>query len=47
LDDWVANSLSGRARRDQQRQHMGAAIADYAAEFREITADEIAAKGPL
>jgi Arc/MetJ-type ribon-helix-helix transcriptional regulator len=42
LSAWVNAALAERAQRDEQRARMGDAIADYEAEFGEITADEIA-----
>jgi hypothetical protein len=39
---WVSAALTDRARRDQQLARLGDAIADYEAEFGEITAEEIA-----
>lgn len=44
LSAWVSTALSDRARRDQQLEHLHHAIADYEAEFGEITAEEMAAQ---
>jgi hypothetical protein len=41
LSAWVNTALAERAQRDEQRARLGDAIADYEAEFGEITADEI------
>jgi glycerol dehydrogenase-like iron-containing ADH family enzyme len=42
LSAWVSAALTDRARRDQQLARLGESIADYEAEFGEITAEEIA-----
>ena len=42
LSAWVSQALVDRARRDQQLAQLGEAIADYEAEFGEISAEEIA-----
>jgi glycerol dehydrogenase-like iron-containing ADH family enzyme len=42
LSAWVSAALIDRAHRDQQLARLGDAIADYEAEFGEITAEEIA-----
>lgn len=44
LSAWVSMALSDKARRDQQLQHLREAIADYEAEFGEITPEEVAAQ---
>ena len=44
LSGWVSTALAEKVRRDQQLAHLRAAIADYEAEFGEMTADEIAAQ---
>jgi hypothetical protein len=44
LSGWVNAALSEKAERDRKLQHLGAAIADYEAEFGEITAGEITAQ---
>ncbi len=44
LSGWVSTALSEKVRRDQQLEDLRAAIADYEAEFGEITAAEIAAQ---
>ena len=44
LSGWVSTALSEKAERDWKLQHLAAAIADYEAEFGEITAGEIAAQ---
>ncbi len=44
LSAWVSLALAEKARRDQQLEHLRAAIADYEAEFGEITAEEMAAQ---
>lgn len=43
LSGWVGAALAEQARRDQRLEALGAAIADYEAEFGEITADEMEA----
>lgn len=42
LSAWVSIALADRARRDEQLARLQDAIADYEAEFGEITTDEIA-----
>ncbi len=42
LSAWVSAALADRARRDEQLARLADAIADYEAEFGEITAEEIA-----
>jgi len=42
LSAWVSAALTDRARRDQQLARLGDSIADYEAEFGEITTEEIA-----
>ena len=42
LSAWVSAALTDRARRDEQSARLGDAIADYEAEFGEITTEEIA-----
>ena len=42
LSAWVSQALADRARRDEQLARLGDAIADYEAEFGEISAEEIA-----
>ena len=42
LSAWVNAALTDRARRDQQLARLGDSIADYQAEFGEITTEEIA-----
>jgi hypothetical protein len=44
LSGWVNAALSEKAERDRKLQHLGAAIADYEAEFGEITTAEIVAQ---
>jgi len=44
LSAWVSIALAEKVRRDQQLEQLQAAIADYEAEFGEITAEEIAAQ---
>ncbi len=44
LSGWVSTALHEKVRRDRQLAHLAAAIADYEAEFGEITAEEIAAQ---
>lgn len=44
LSAWVGMALADKARQDQQLEHLRAAIADYEAQFGEITAEEIAAQ---
>lgn len=41
LSAWVSAALADKARRDQQVAGLRAAIADYEAEFGEITAEEL------
>jgi hypothetical protein len=45
LSAWVSTALADKVRSDQRLEHLRAAIADYEAEFGEITADEIATQG--
>src|SRR5437762_11936199 len=42
LSAWVSTALVEKARRDQQLAQLRHAIADYEAEFGEITAEELA-----
>ena len=42
LSAWVSAALADRARRDEQLARLGDSIADYEAEFGEITTEEIA-----
>lgn len=42
LSGWVNTALSEKVGRDQKLQHLRAAIADYEAEFGEISTEEIA-----
>jgi hypothetical protein len=44
LSAWVSLALAERVRRDQQLEHLRAAIGDYEAEFGEITPEEMAAQ---
>ncbi len=44
LSAWVSAALAEQARRDRKLEELRAAIADYEAEFGEITAEEIAAQ---
>ena len=44
LSGWVNGALAERAVRDVKLRSLSAAIADYEAEFGEITAEEIAAQ---
>ncbi len=44
LSAWVSLALSEKADRDRKLQYLSAAIADYEAEFGEITAEEISAQ---
>ena len=44
LSGWVSAALAEKVHRDQRLAHLQAAIADYEAEFGEITAEEIAAQ---
>lgn len=44
LSGWVNEALSEKALRDQKLAHLRAALADYEAEFGEITAEEIATR---
>lgn len=44
LSGWVSTALSEKIRRDRQLEHLGAAIAEYEAEFGEITAEEVTAQ---
>ncbi|MGH9189496.1 MAG: hypothetical protein ACRD0Q_05635 [Acidimicrobiales bacterium] len=43
LSGWVSGALAEQVRRDRKLEHLRAAVADYEAEFGEITAEEIAA----
>jgi hypothetical protein len=44
LSAWVSTALAERARRDEQLARLQDAIADYEAEFGEITPEEIASQ---
>jgi hypothetical protein len=44
LSAWVSTALAEKVRRDQKLTHLRQAIADYEAEFGEITAEEIASR---
>jgi ribonuclease HII len=44
LSGWVNAALAEKVRRDRKLEYLQAAIADYEAEFGEITAEEIAAQ---
>jgi glycerol dehydrogenase-like iron-containing ADH family enzyme len=44
LSGWVSTAMSEKASRDEKLDHLRAAIADYEAEFGEITAGELAAQ---
>ncbi len=44
LSGWVSKALAEKVRRDEQLEHLRAAIADYEADFGEINADEMAAQ---
>jgi hypothetical protein len=44
LSAWVSTALAEKARRDAQFTQLRQAIADYEAEFGEITAEEIASQ---
>jgi ribonuclease HII len=44
LSGWVSAALADKVRRDRKLEELRAAIADYEAEFGEITAEEIAAQ---
>ena len=44
LSAWVSAALAEQARRDRKLEALRAAIADYEAEFGEITTEEIAAQ---
>jgi nucleotide-binding universal stress UspA family protein len=44
LSLWVSTALAERARRDEQLARLQDAIADYEAEFGEITPEEIASQ---
>lgn len=44
LSGWVSAALSEKIERDQKLAHLRAAMADYEAEFGEITAEELAAQ---
>jgi hypothetical protein len=43
LSAWVSTALAEKSRRDQQLARLRDAVADYEAEFGEISAEEIAA----
>jgi len=45
LSGWVSAALWEKVDRDRKLAHLGAAIADYEAEFGEITAEELVAQG--
>jgi len=45
VSGWVSAALSEKLDRDRKLAHLRAAIADYEAEFGEITAEEMAAQG--
>jgi hypothetical protein len=47
LSGWVNAALAEQARRDQRLEALSAAIADYEAEFGEITAEELAVQRRL
>jgi hypothetical protein len=42
VSGWVSAALEDKVRRDEQLRRLAQAIADFEAEFGEITADEIA-----
>jgi glycerol dehydrogenase-like iron-containing ADH family enzyme len=44
LSAWVSTALAEKSRRDAQLSQLRLAIADYEAEFGEITAEEIASQ---
>ena len=44
LSAWVSTALAERARRDVQLARLREAVADYEAEFGEMTAEELAAQ---
>lgn len=44
LSAWVNTAMADRARRDEQLAQLQTAIADYEAEFGEITTEEMAAQ---
>lgn len=44
LSAWVSTALSEKLERDQKLAHLRAAIADYEAEFGEVTAEEVSAQ---
>ncbi len=44
LSGWVNEALAERAVRDRRLQSLSAAIADYEAEFGEITSEEVSAQ---
>jgi hypothetical protein len=44
LSGWVSSALAEKVRRDQKLAHLSEAIADYEAEFGEITTAEIVAQ---
>jgi glycerol dehydrogenase-like iron-containing ADH family enzyme len=44
LSGWVSGALVEQARRDRKLEELRAAIADYEAEFGEITAEEVLAQ---
>jgi len=45
VSGWVSTALSEKIERDRKLAHLRAAVADYEAEFGEITAEEMAAQG--
>jgi len=44
ISGWVGDALQDKVRRDRRLTFLAAAVADFEAEFGEITADEIAAQ---
>jgi hypothetical protein len=44
LSAWVSAALADKIRTDRQIEHLRAAVADYEAEFGEISAEEIVAQ---
>lgn len=43
LSSWVSDAMEAKVRRDRKLELLGSVVADYEAEFGEITADEMSA----
>lgn len=44
ISGWVGTALADKVRRDQRLERLRAAVADYEAEFGEITTEELAVR---